>query len=125
MRRRAGTERNQRAIMQIARDTCYVHGDGAVLVIEWSYGEIRRGWKRTEYRGTDPMSVAVLKIERPRGSKGNKTGETTGRGGRRGTSVVLLRIYGSVSPLTDIAAVRKYPIVSRRVAKMRHDTMRA
>lgn len=68
MRRRMALREARRAIMQIARDTCYDDDGGGAhyrVVLRWNtareetYG-IGRG-------GTDPMSVAVLKIEGIRG----------------------------------------------------------
>lgn len=50
------------------------------------YSEGRNGIGR---RGTDPMSVAMLKIEGPRDNWRNETGGGSGKD----TSVVLLREY--------------------------------
>jgi len=86
-----GTKRSRRAIMQIARDTCYVRRRRCSLsnglTVKKQRGKKHIGIGR---RGTDPMSVAMLKIEGPRSSEGSKINE---KRWTKGTSVVLLRTY--------------------------------
>jgi len=92
-----------------------------VLTVKYSEG--RNGIGR---RGTDPMSVGMLNTEGPWDNRRNETG---GNNGTKDTSVVLLftvrsvvlSIYGSISPLTNIAG-RNFNI--QRFSSRREDVTR-